>query len=840
MSNRGSGKDVMRGLFVVLSMVVAMVSPAWGRDRCGDQPLAVSSRDGRAPGDMDDERLVGDYGARKCVRIGGVTAFLPAQIRDTLFTDMDVLVAAHPAARRDKYLSLLCRRLRDGYHHAGFADAQTVAALDGRQVLLTVKEGPRYVCDGVVIHSAKMVSVERLAARLSARHRPAWVQCDGDDPSDWEMPVWETGKPAPLDAFTRCELHRQVQAALADLGFPLARFEIYVSPRVGERKADLHVELDDEGAATVSQVEIVGNRRDSRDEILDYLQIRLPCSYGRTDRERIEKLLWHSGRFLSYKITPVQGKNLDHLTLRLELTEYPAAPRLRDPLSLGEQALLRARQWLIHPDRKRCDWVAHVRVEGQEAEVILSPQHGCLVTWRGKPATKDNPPLWAVAGSDRLLAYYDLSARTKVVVPCESRRFVTSLDLTVNAQADSGKDSEHFMLRFGVGSNARQASDPPGAVSLCLRAWPVFFLGLAHEYGATCTSDGRRATIANPGGLRLEIDQATGEIVYWEARDDSTSFRVRWVEGAMAERLRALESSTAAWPNSYDSRCPLNSVLAALWRDPWAWQLVRAMNENIHLYDPQDEPLVALAGRFLLDHGALRPLDDAIVAGWSEPESTAQTFELPDVKIDWSSPEKFMASLPQISLFWADDIFPRNSWAWTLSREYALWWAGHTEYIDGQLHRLAVSNDKGPLGCLLTAALLAMRGAPEFKAAAADGLNRLSTADFRHDYHALVADGHPTAKIAEEIAGILRGADPREIDAILRAMPPVQAALLDKAVRRLRERPHRPAGEAIDAALDEVWSAALRSSVERGLRALAQPEARQPGDLKVNVNSAKL
>jgi hypothetical protein len=49
---------------------------------------------------------VGDYGDRECIEFRGLKSFTAEVIRDAVFGDTRILLAAHPAAPKDEYLGM--------------------------------------------------------------------------------------------------------------------------------------------------------------------------------------------------------------------------------------------------------------------------------------------------------------------------------------------------------------------------------------------------------------------------------------------------------------------------------------------------------------------------------------------------------------------------------------------------------------------------------------------------------------------------------------------------------------------------------------------------------------
>jgi hypothetical protein len=171
--------------------------------------------------------------------------------------------------------------------------------------------------------------------------------------------------------------------------------------------------------------------------------------------------------------------------------------------------------------------------------------------------------------------------------------------------------------------------------------------------------------------------------------------------------------------------------------------------------------------------------------------------------------------------------FPRKSWPWTLSREMALNWAGHSEYSRFELQRLARSPDKGPVGCLATARLLRLWGMEGCREVAAEGLKHLSAADFRRDYRALLPPDRPLTKAIHQAAEALRDWDAKDIELVCRPLLKERAALIEELARRLRTQRGKPIAEALDAILDDYWTTTLRGETEALLRDLANVAANE-------------
>jgi len=100
---------------------------------------------------------VGQWGDPQRFVIHGATTFSADTIRKKLYSDFAVLLASHPLAPKHALASVLERRLRAGYHRAGFSEAAVQVTLDEQAegVVAQVDEGPRYTTAGLRIEGGQ-------------------------------------------------------------------------------------------------------------------------------------------------------------------------------------------------------------------------------------------------------------------------------------------------------------------------------------------------------------------------------------------------------------------------------------------------------------------------------------------------------------------------------------------------------------------------------------------------------------------------------------------------------------------------------------------------------------
>jgi len=172
----------------------------------------------------------------------------------------------------------------------------------------------------------------------------------------------------------------------------------------------------------------------------------------------------------------------------------------------------------------------------------------------------------------------------------------------------------------------------------------------------------------------------------------------------------------------------------------------------------------------------------------------------------------------------ADTLFPRGSWPWTLAHDTACVLCGKGDYTTPSLASLYQSEDTGPVACLATARLLSLVNPDMARVFAARGIEKLSPAGFRKDYRFLVTGDSGLARIARKMAEALCEAKAEDVEALAAVLGPDAGGPFRESVRRLRERPRdKSPAEALPAVLDSWWDAFLRDRVRAALLQLAPP-----------------
>jgi hypothetical protein len=780
--------------------------------------------------------LVGDLGDPKRLAIEGAAAFPPAAIVEALRLDLDFLVASHPCAPLALYPETLRKKVLLGYLHAGFPDAQVEATLDrgAGNVRVRVAEGPRYVKGGVEVVGAKALSAEQLVKLLTTP--PSAVKGDSGAPAPaqpletWLRALagqagsaqagaeqdWVVGEPASFDGITQAGFAAKARRIYADAGRLFPKLDVKVVPEKGKPTARLLVEVQDEGPqAVLRDVEVNGAPRHSRGEVIQFLGLKPGMALNRGVIAEAERKLWESARFLSHKVSfdPPADRG-GEVVLRIDLKEYQEAPPLSQELSAIDRALLRLRDRLAELPAGDQEIVVTAAVPDASAELVLAPRRGLLARLRnaqGAPVAGNGLPRtpfdYALVLGLKRTELFSLAGQPWALGTRQLGHLWLRLEVCANPQPD---DPERpFALSFGLGFTG-SADDREGApLRLHWRFDPVAFVGTERRHNPTCSIQQGVVTV-NHGDVRLQLDEATGELRDFTASipEYGVKLEVRLQRGRFDALHKELMAAAGQVKETSLPRLAvglaeqlLSASLASQGGTPEQGRRVAELCAQLGarlaacLDDPFPQRELARDKQFDIPWATDRPAGDA----------TAMMMGL--------------ALLP-----FADTLFPRGSWPWTLAHDTACVLCGKGDYTTRSLAALYQSEDTGPVACLATARLLSLANPDMARAFAARGMERLSLAGFRKDYRFLVTGDSGLARIARKMAEALCEAKAEDIEAFAAVLGPDAGGPFRESVRRLRERPRdKSPAEALPAVLDSWWDAFLRDRVRAALLQLAPP-----------------
>src|ERR1017187_10383767 len=232
--------------------------------------------------------------------------------------------------------------------------------------------------------------------------------------------LWVKGAPAPFSEVDVRQMKTQVIDALHEHGFLFAKATVTVVPDKAARTAELQVEVLEEGPrGGIDRIELVGNKKNSPEAVLRYLDLKPGMELSSQLVATIEDRLWRAARFLSYKVSLGSPDAGGRVPLQIQVVEYDEAPPLEQEFSRVEQAMLKLREWLSKLDERRDDMTINLSgapAPGPEVELVLSPLSGLTVRAQApaRPAAAHDD--YAVVLKAGLARFYSPAGGRKLLI----------------------------------------------------------------------------------------------------------------------------------------------------------------------------------------------------------------------------------------------------------------------------------------------------------------------------------------------------------------------------------------------------------------------------------------
>ena len=776
---------------------------------------------------------VGELGELGRLSFVGARSFSVEALRLGLAGTTDFGEVSHPLAPRADYLKALERKLSVGYQHLGFPEVRVEAQPDLATGLVRVRveEGPRFRCGAIKVSGVQGALARAIVRRLRAPpasstdptqsfsfadRAPDTAVVDETapkKPSDTEAP-WVKDQPAPLSDYDRQRLKWEVTDVLADWGWFFPEVEVAIAREAATRRARLGVQVRTLGPRRlVNQIECVGNKKDSREALLRYLELRPGMELTRAGATRLADRLWQAARFRDFHITVSAADAAPKVDVRVALAEYPPAPPLAQEFSPLERALLQARAWLAGLHRRREDIVIEVLgypTTATGVELLLSPRgEVALVETAPRGAASRPGPGGLVVKAGRVELFAPARGR-KLVLACPGAQFQAFINATGSAAAN---DERQFDLQIGAGFGA---DDEAGRIptSLAVSLPPVLFVDLAHATGAVARLDCGRLVYSN-ADLVLRTETRTGRILEFSETFTTgltAGVRVEFERGRCRRETKLAERAGARLTDAFRPEAPLSSSLAFLTEAALRSDLLPPLlGTNVAAATWAHLPGLLDALRL---PEALRPLEQ-VRGAYPNPPRGEEEFVVPEPPADQND---YLAAVVSLLLPLADKLLPDGSWAWTLVHESALVARGRTAYTAPTLEGFYRSAATGPLGYWAAAGLLAWAHEPALAGLfRTRGLQRLAAADFRRDCTMLLDRQSVLGQCLWNLALGLRDLPEADRQGLATSLPPFVAQFLQDAGRALRQAPGPPDRETLTPALDALWDHGLRGRVAAAL-----------------------
>ena len=788
---------------------------------------------------------VGDYYDVQRIVFEGAKTFPPEALRQALRRTREFFEVSNPLAPLDAYLETVQRKLLLGYQHCGFPEARIEARVDARagRVVVTVEEGPRYVCGGIKVSGAKEVPATVIQERLTITNAPSGaVQRAFDfqdkapatspltralaDEADSEEAAWVKGEPAPFSNPDQQVLKEVVTGVLAEHGYLFPKLNVQVVPDKATGKAELKVEVAEEGPrAVIERVEVVGNKTNTAEAVVRYLDLKPGMELSTPLISRIEDRLWRAARFLAYKVSLGSPNEGGRVPLQIELAEYAAAPPLAQGFSRTEEAMLKMREWLAKLDENGDDLVVQLSdlpAPAPEGELVMSPRSGVAFLAKdatGNAAGQDKYAFVLKAGQAGL---YSPAGGRKLLLPCPGTQLVGFLVVDTTPAAENRMP---FHISVGAGFKGRPGGMPAGLTyRFQLSLPPIACIGFAHQGDYASWFDGDMLIRSNASSV-LKLNARTGRIVEFRSAKEigGASARVRFEPGTFTRDFDHIAKVTADLPDLADTNAPLSSTLAFLAEEVWTSKYVRRSSRT----NLTSEAAASLGEmwRHIRLANILAPLD-RVAGGANWLAGKQDGFSIP---YDEGSGKVMhldtMAMITTWLLLNSDELFEPRSWAWTLLREGCLTVQGKGRHTEEALKGIYESRETGPLGYLAAAELLGRFQPAAGRKFAARGLERLSVADFRCDCRLFLQGNSIASQCCQRLASALGALDDDQLAALVKRQSPACGEFIRECSRRLRAGKDQPARGSAGAGAGCL----LGAGVERAGGYCAQGTGLRPG-----------
>ena len=788
----------------------------------------------------DDTQPNGDAGEPARWEIRGATTFTAGEIEKALAADIDVAYASHPGQSLDiePLLAKLSNKVSAGYQSQGFPHVKAGATMDHEsgKVTITIDEGQRFTAGEVRVTGTKTIDALWLSQVLT----PATIskldsvgQADGPWPNrKMEAACWPVGKPARFDKGSVDELRRRIESLLlADQGRMLAKFTLDAKPDANEGVAPLVIHFSDEGVpAKVGKIEITGNKRNSHEQMLVFLELRPGMVLTDDVTVRINDRLRNSGRFLQSNVkTILPKKGGEPLKFRIDVTECDLLPPLDKALSREEKTLVRFSSWARQFENGDEELILEISSALGAQELIVSPRHGILATVRGvpstvKPAEAAVPFQFAYVATDDEIGLFSFIRGRKVIsVPPPSPLFA-NLEFEVHDRHLPLEGQGTFMAGLGMSSKAKQRSE--GHFRVRINQVAAAALAIAHLENAQCTWEGDVLRVEYRDRC-LRIDEKTGRIVELLLPTRNEPGEAHWrfsvAQGEFQRRLEVIKAATDDFPNDADDTRPLSCACKFLCDEALAWSFLTA--------DPQVRRGIEIA-RKVCDLRLFEPLDELLAAA-CRPSPARNEFSIPQANLrDEETTSDLSQLIRMFAMCWGipigDHLLPHNTWVWNLWREKTFQYAQLRMPEGIEAPGFIPPPGTGAVGRLVTCLIVSTEANATSLSVAKDGLQRLSLDDFRRDYTVLLDQKSLLGRYVCRLADVIRTLDEDDLQWLeqtsAECLGPETAETLFELTRLLRASP-QPVETALPKMLDTWWKLGMRQVVETALKQRAEPPA---------------
>ncbi len=804
--------------------------------------------------------LENTYNAPKILQFEGEQSYTADEIRKCLSNSAEYWTVAYRNLSKEHYTASVRRLIRAGYLHGGFADVE-VSVLENKynSFLVKIKEGQRYTCGNIMIEP-----VESFSSYNDLRKIIISPPTEGDSP--YINVEWIKGEPAPMDeALNPINFSKNINRFLADSGRNL-KCAVTITRQKEHSVADMHVSLIKyDPTHTVSEIIIDGSKKNSREEILDYLQIKQGMNFDDGLVARLDNKLLESARFLSHKIwiEDVTEKSARR-KLHVQLRDYDKAPPLTQKLSRAEAGIVHFLEHLQNKNQWDKDLVLQISTKGMRREEIdvlraylaplISPDietieakiifsnDGFFISFReGNRSGKDN--LIAAISYSKSTGFGLCFPRLKIryqskkpIILNSPGRFNITASFTPGSEPDENGRNFQFALGVGAAITTAQNEDPLKDI-IDINIAPVASINLLKGEATRSQITDQYLTIKNSNknfDTTATIDIRENILVSLNMRDATTSNNLlsgSMQSGALRKSIKKIITETNSLSNNYDPFNEFGSFLATIVEISSIFISSEKIDGNIEKQTEILSRLAAKSGLFIENLLELDKADrfDLGNLDWSKVTRVGDR-EIPVRDMGQKNLEKIIGRLNStgsshvnssnpfyeiISIFlfqFKDDLFSVGSWPWVMCIKSMTIHERDLIYSEEFLIDLCKSPNIGPIGCAVATYILANSGSEKAMDSALKGLGKIKADQFKNDYLPVLASDSFFNEFFTEVVQFYVELEPEEKKLLLNIVETMPSAT--ETIQQLDQYPGKPILEILEPSLSSLWERALKNVIK--------------------------
>tara|TARA_B110000014_G_scaffold251809_1_gene229432 strand:+ start:477 stop:3119 length:2643 start_codon:yes stop_codon:yes gene_type:complete len=800
------------------------------------------------------------YNAPKILQFEGEQSYTADEIRKCLSNSAEYWTVAYRNLSKEHYTASVRRLIRAGYLHGGFADVE-VSVLENKynSFLVRIKEGQRYTCGNIMIEPVESFSSYNDLRKII-------ISPPTEDDSPYINVEWIKGEPAPMDeALNPINFSKNINRFLADSGRNL-KCAVTITRQKEHSVADMHVSLIKyDPTHTVSEIIIDGSKKNSREEILDYLQIKqgMNCDDGLV--ARLDNKLLESARFLSHKIwiEDVTEKSARR-KLHVQLRDYDKAPPLTQKLSRAEAGIVHFLEHLQNKNQWDKDLVLQISTKGMRREEIdvlraylaplISPDietieakiifsnDGFFISFReGNRSGKDN--LIAAISYSKSTGFGLCFPRLKIryqskkpIILNSPGRFNITASFTPGSEPDENGRNFQFALGVGAAITTAQNEDPLKDI-IDINIAPVASINLLKGEATRSQITDQYLTIKNSNknfDTTATIDIRENILVSLNMRDATTSNNLlsgSMQSGALGKSIKKIITETNSLSNNYDPSNEFGSFLATIVEISSIFISSEKIDGNIEKQTEILSRLAAKSGLFIENLLELDKADrfDLGNLDWSKVTRVGDR-EIPVRDMGQKNLEKIIGRLNSagsshvnssnpfyeiISIFlfqFKDDLFSVGSWPWVMCIKSMTIHERDLIYSEEFLIDLCKSPNIGPIGCAVATYILANSGSEKAMDSALKGLGKIKADQFKNDYLPVLASDSFFNEFFTEVVQFYVELEPEEKKLLLNIVETMPSAT--ETIQQLDQYPGKPILEILEPSLSSLWERALKNVIK--------------------------